>query len=246
MNGFKTENLSEKYLKIAEKFIGKLKTYPEVIGIIITGGLARGFVDKYSDIDIEFFLHKDDFLKWNKKPPVKTYRRTINGVFLEVEIEQINFDDVSVDKNGDFWSIEGRWDKQNAIIAHDPKGKIKKLIDQKVKFRPNEREKLMKKSFLLANWFVNTVAKSWVDRGDIISANQSDNQAGDHLVDYIFLKNNEFIPFVKWKYFYVKKIKRLPKNFSEKLDDILLIKSYSQKDVEIRINKLKRLIRASK
>jgi hypothetical protein len=247
MNGFKTENLSEKYLKIAEKFVGKLKLYPEVIGIIITGGLARGFVDKYSDIDIEFFLHKEDFLKWSEKPPVKTYRRTINDVFLEVEIEPIDYDEATSSQTSEiFWTIENRWDKQNAIIAYDPKGKIKKLIDEKVKFRPNERERLMKKSFLLANWFIDTAAKSWIERGDIVSANQSVNQAIDHLVDYVFLKNKEFIPFVKWKYFYVKKIKKIPQDFSERLDELLLIKAYSQKDVKIRINKLKLLIGDSK
>lgn len=237
----KTENLSNKYFQIAEKFIGKIKTYPEVIGIIIAGGLARDFVDKYSDIDIEFFLHKNDFLRWNKKPPMKTFQQTINGAYLEVEIEPVDFDMISIDET--FWTLENRWDKQKAIIAYDPQGKVKKLLDQKVKFRQGERAGLMGESLLLANWFINTVAPSWVDRGDMVSAHQSISQAVSHLVDYIFLKNGEFVPFIKWKYFYVKKIQKLPKNFSKRLDDVLLIKSYSYREFERRIKVLKHLIK---
>lgn len=230
---FKTKNLSEKLLKGIQQYIEELKKFPEVIGILITGGLARGFADKFSDIDIEFFLHEKDFDKWERKSPVKLNRKIYNN---DVEIEFFNFEGFSDSNNDDSnWTMENRWDKSRSKIVYDPDGKVRKLLESKVVFRKDELKESIKRAHKYAYWFGNMVSESWLERGDIVSATSSINIALENLVDFLFLINGEFIPHRKWKFFYVKGLDTLPRDFSERFNNVYLAKTDTVKDIKSRI-----------
>jgi hypothetical protein len=231
---FKTTNLSEKLLQGTQQYIDELKKFPEVVGILITGGLARGFTDKFSDIDIEFFLHKDDFDRWERKSPTELKRKLYN---TDVEIEFLNFENYSDTNNdGSNWTMENRWDKSHAKIVYDPNGKIRNLLQAKVTFREDELKNSIKRAHTYAHWFGNMVSESWLERGDILSACSSINIALENFVDFLFLANGEFIPHKKWKFFYVKELGSLPTNFSERFNNVYLAKTDTDENVRSRIS----------
>jgi hypothetical protein len=238
---FKTKNLSKKLLQGTQQYIDEIKTFPEVIGILITGGLARGFTDQFSDIDIELFLNKKDFGKWERKSPIELNRKLYNN---DVEIEFFNFDEHN-DENNDnsIWTMENRWDKSHSKLVYDPNGKVQKLLKSKVIFRRNELKNSIKRAHTYAYWFGNMIAESWLERGDILSASSSINIAMDNLINFLFLINGEFIPHKKWKFFYVKELSSLPMDFSEKFNKIYLAKTDTAENIKDRINSFAELLK---
>lgn len=228
---FKTKNISDILLKESQIYIEELKKLTEVIGIVVTGGIARGFADEFSDVDIEVFLHNKDYIKWEKNPPIEL-NRMINGKEI-VEIEFFDYEDYLEPKNDEYnWTLANRWDKTYANIVYDPENKIKDLLSSKVMFRQNELERLLCRSHKYAYWYGFMVTESWIARGDIISAQISINYAVDNLIDYIYLSNKKYFPHMKWKYYYVKELETLPDNFSNILDELVLKNIYSEDDIK--------------
>jgi predicted nucleotidyltransferase len=237
----KTKNLAEELLSASQQYIDELSNYSEVVGIIITGGLARGFVDRFSDIDIEVFLYGTDFEIWERESPIELNRRVGDH---EVEIEFFNYEEFS-DSSYDYilWTMENRWDKSHSKIVYDPYKKIVNLINSKVVFRKGELKDSLTRTHKYAYWFGNIVAESWLQRGDVVSAAGSINNALENLVDFLFLLNSEFIPHKKWKYFYVKELNRLPRDFAERFDAIYLAKTDTTKNICSRIRSFNELLK---
>ena len=109
--------------------------------------------------------------------------------------------------------------------------------------KQDELKKAKKRSYNYAYWLGTMVSKSWIERGDILSAHTTLTLGVEYLIDYLFLKNREFVPHKKWKFFFVKKLRKLPPDFSKNLNKALLVKSYSKKDVLRRIKAFSNLLR---
>ncbi|MCM8808057.1 MAG: nucleotidyltransferase domain-containing protein [Candidatus Omnitrophica bacterium] len=60
----KGENLIKEHFEIAKKVCDDFKKYKSVKGIVILGGIGRGYSDKYSDIDIIIFTERNLYNKW--------------------------------------------------------------------------------------------------------------------------------------------------------------------------------------
>jgi len=56
----KGENQIRKFRRVAEGLVSKIVSFEGVTGIVFIGGLVRGFVDKFSDLDIIVFLTRRD------------------------------------------------------------------------------------------------------------------------------------------------------------------------------------------
>ena len=70
------EALRKKYLEAADAYIEKEKQNPDVIGIVVSGSLTNGTIDKNSDIDIHLILD-----------PACEYRERGNVWVNDIEIE---------------------------------------------------------------------------------------------------------------------------------------------------------------
>ncbi len=221
-----TANRSTELLIEVDKFVATIvEKNPQIIGILLSGGLARGFADHFSDIDIEIF-HPRGFSKLILPESPRGSHWTPQG--NEIEIEKSCFEDHLDPQNDEMlWSMSNRWDKVHANILYDPKGHIANLLKSKVVFRPGEWEILHKLAGTSPQWLATNVANSWVERGDIAAAHHVLNCAISLLLDYLFLSNQQFIPPDKWKLFYSKQLELLPENFEQRIHQSLLVGGFT-------------------
>ena len=232
----KTKNLNEEFIKIAENYVNRISAYKEVIGIAVGGGIGRGHSDEYSDVDIYVYLTSKGYKKWKKNPPIRvgSYKRGKRTV----EIEIFDYDFESKSKKP--WKIEDRWERNHHIVLFDIDNKVKRLLKRKCVWEKSEKERLLKQQLMRAEWYL-WVAEDFVNRGDNVQAHYTANVVIDWIMDIIFLKNNYFIPWPKWKYHYVTLIKNKPKNFERRFKEAMKIKSFQDKDVKRRIRILNKI-----
>ncbi|MGQ4894945.1 MAG: nucleotidyltransferase domain-containing protein [Candidatus Njordarchaeia archaeon] len=95
-------NIIKLHKKIAARFVDNFKK-EGVIGIVLLGGIARGYADKYSDIDIIVFTERNVDLgipresEISVKVPEEDYKKYgINVVTIDYEI--IEYDKASEEK----------------------------------------------------------------------------------------------------------------------------------------------------
>ena len=121
------ENQIKKFEQVAEELAHKISANSGVAGIIFIGGLVRGFVDQFSDLDIIVFLKKKDgqlrrkiydfSLSWAKKSSI--------DIDLEVHfLEEF--------KNRELCEVD-KWDFSRAKFYFDPEGEIKEVQEGTLK-----------------------------------------------------------------------------------------------------------------
>ncbi len=82
---------------------------------------------------------------------------------------------------------------------------------------------------------MGTVAESWIERGDLVSAHYCLDYAVQLLIRVVYALNGEFLPAPKWRIFYSYGLKWLPENYRRLLGEAMLVKSFSVKDFSRRL-----------
>jgi len=222
-----TQNRSDELMAQADSIARNVvEKNPHVVAVLLTGGLARGFADEFSDVDLEVFFHREHTWTW-VSPMTNTY--TPQGNFVEFEKRCLEaWMNPRNDEN--IWTMANRWDKSHARILYDPQGEVGQLLKKKLIFRPGEL-KTLRHEARGCEWLADSVADIWVQRGDLAAAHHSVNRGIDLLLDYLFLKNREFIPFEKWKLVCARQLPILPKDFERRIHHAMLIKELSEADL---------------
>jgi hypothetical protein len=63
----------------------------------------------------------------------------------------------------------------------------------------------------------------------------------DWILNIVFLKNNYFIPWSKWKLYYSLLMKEKPRNFEKRINEAVKVKSFDEDDVMRRIKILEKV-----
>lgn len=221
----KREKLDEA-IEVAEEFASKFKR-KGIVGIVFLGGIAKGYFDEFSDIDIAIFKKKNVKLKMKYKDEIKYKGFTIDYEILDYE-DSVKFE----------WEMGKKWAFSKVKIFYDPEKKIKALIKKKVFLKEKERKWMIIEGMVQSEWYCNEVSESWIYRNDIVSAHFSIDIALKYLMEAIFGLNKQLLPGEKWIMYQVKKLKWLPKRFNEKLKEIILVKEISTKELKKRRNAL--------
>jgi predicted nucleotidyltransferase len=238
----KGKNQIRLFRATAEKLVSKIAAHDSVAGIVLLGGVVRGFTDKSSDLDIIVFLNTKD----------EQLRMQIYNVGLEERKRSALDIDLEVHSLQHFkkwkWNETDRWDFSHAKIVFDPEGEIKKMFEAKLNL-PREfwvRRIAMCGEYL--KWYccpskegIGTIAETWIDRGDLLSSHYSLNCALELLLNAIFALNEEFLPPPKWRIFYLYKLKWLPENYRELLKEAFRVSNLSQKDFIRRLAVIRKL-----
>ena len=222
--------LQKKYIQIAKEFAKMYKEDLNVIGITLGGGVARGTGDIYSEIDLNFYVTNQ---KNKDLPPEKDI--LINGVWFDFHIR--NFDEESKKE----WSMDYKWDSKNSIIIFDRDGSLKELISKNIILTADDIKKLYTEYIIRLKWSV-LLAEVFDKRGDLRNAHIMINESVDAFANYYFIKNKEFVPYFKWKYFYFQRLKIPSNEVKNKLLNLLLIKDYSKKELLNRIKEIRKVI----
>ncbi len=213
--------LLEKATRIAKEFVQKY-ICDDIVGIVFLGAIVRGYFDQYADIDIAIFK------KEGSQTPITQKFYQIED--MEVQIWLSDYESELTDP----WDMSRRWAYSQAQIYFDPQEKIAQLLKEKVPLKPEEKRWLMMSGLTLSEWYINRLTELWVGRGNLVSAHHMFDQGLIYFFDMLFGLNDELVADMKWRYYCVEKLERLPHNFQEQIKDSMVLHSFSLEELERR------------
>lgn len=213
--------LLEKATRIAEEFAQQYMT-DDIVGIVFLGAIPRGYFDRFADIDIALFK------KQAADIAVKDKFYQVDGIEVQVWLSDYESEITNS------WDMAKRWTYAHGQIYFDPQGKIAQLLQEKVPLLPEEKRWLVMSGFTLSEWYVNRLTDLWIERGNIISAHHMFDQGINYFFDMLFGLNNELVADMKWRYYCVEQLERLPHNFQEHIQDLMTLRSFTIDELERR------------
>jgi hypothetical protein len=213
--------LLEKAARVAKEFVRPFLR-EEVAGIVFLGAITRGYFDRSADIDIAIFKKQGSGISLPAK-----FSKVEN---LEVQCWVSDYEEELPAS----WDMPRRWTYTQGRIYHDPEGKISRLLKEKVPLTPEEARWLLMSGFVLSEWYVNRLTQLWVERGNIISAHHMIGQGLIYFFDMLFGWNNQLVADMKWRYYCVEKLEKLPEKFPARIQDIMMIRAFTLEELERR------------
>jgi hypothetical protein len=201
----------------AQEYIGD-----DIVGIVFLGAVARGYFDHSADIDIAFFK------KQASEVPLTDKFLQIDG--FEVQCWLSDYESEVTDP----WDMSKRWTYSQGQIYFDPSDRISQLLAEKVPLKPEEKKWLMMSGLTLSEWYVNRLTHLWIERGNIISAHHMFDQGLNYFYDMLFGLNDQLVADMKWRYYCVERLGRLPRDFAERVKDTMLLHSFSIEELDRR------------
>jgi len=237
----KGNNQIGSFRHVAERLVSKITANNNVAGVILLGGLARGFADKYSDVDIIVLFNKEDNPLRRQIHDMSLEERKSSGLDIDLEIHCLNaFQRWK-------WNETNRWDFSHAEIVHDPEEQIRKLLDERLKVSQEFWVKRIVTCAEYMKWYccpptrnIGTIAEAWVHRGDLISAHYCLNYSIDLIIKTVFALNKEFLPPPKWRLFYFQNLNWLPSNY-RLLKATIEVKGLTVEDLNRRLKNLREI-----
>ena len=192
------------------------------MGIVFLGAIVRGYFDPSADIDIALFT----------KPGVNL---ALPGMFVKVDEFEVqcwvsNYEsELSAE-----WDMSRRWTYSHGQVYYNPSGKISQLLETKVPLKAEERKWLMMSGLTLSEWYINRLTRLWVERGNLISAHHMYDQGLNYFYDMLFGLNGQLVADMKWRYYCVEKLERLPSNFHANIIKVMTTRSLSIEELDRR------------
>ena len=213
--------LLEKAIRIAKEF-AQQHLGEDIIGIVFLGAIVRGYFDRSADIDIAVFKKQGADI-------------SSPGKFCKIDDFEVQcwVADFESELNAE-WDMSKRWTYSQGQIYFDPFGKLSQLLKDKVPLKPEERNWLMLSGLTLSEWYVNRLTRTWVERGNIISAHHMFDQGMNYFFDMLYGLNNQLVADMKWRYFCAERLEQLPHNFRERIQDVMIVHSISTQELERR------------
>lgn len=213
--------LLEKARRVAVEFCQPYLV-PEVAGIVFLGGIARGYFDGSSDIDLGIVKKqgadiglKDKFLM-------------VDGIEVQIWLEDYESELTAA------WDMPKRWTYSQGLIHYDPEGKIKRLLAEKVPLKPEERQNELMEGLCLSEWYINRLTQLWVERGSLASAHHMFGTGLNYFLNMLFVLNHELIPDAKWKLYCAGRLPMLPEGFNTHLEETMRVNSFTPPELERR------------
>jgi hypothetical protein len=213
--------LFEKATQVAREFAQQYAN-DDVVGIVFLGAIARGYFDRSADIDIGLFKKQASEISLTDK-------------FLRIDDFEVQCWVSDYESElANPWDMSKRWTYSQGQIYYDPSGKVAQLLKEKIPLKPEEKTWLMMSGLTLSEWYINRLTHLWVERGNIISAHHMFNQGLDYFFEMLFGLNDQLVADMKWRYYCVEKLERLPRNFRERIKDAMILRSFSMEELERR------------
>ena len=219
------------YFQQAQQFAERFASHKGVMGVLLTGGVARGHADHFSELDLAVYLKRPHYEDWTRRglAPFPEGDSCLDG--WHVDFEYLCYEDESEAE----WEHTKRWDHSYAVILHDPQGLMREMLAHKAILTEEEKQRLTSRHLILyGDYFCGLVAPSWVQRGDLLAAHHCLNIALDSLIKALFLANEELIPFDKWTLNLSYTLAWMPQDWQERVGQALLVRKVTQTDVERR------------
>jgi len=240
----KGRNRHEEHLDVAKSVVRRIAREPAVEGIVLLGGLTRGFADEYSDVDIVVIIQRRDA---RLKRRLEAIGRSA-GVDASVEM------DMEVHSIRDFTKLERtdwrRWEYGLAETVFDRRGVVGRVISQLVTVPEDYWVDRIVESWTYLQWYgcpaegSKSIAEIWVERDDPVSAHCCLNYSMDLLMDLLFALNREFVPPPKWRSFCMRSLRWKPRGLRKVFEQVCIVKSLDGADIRRRVGHLRSLHRS--
>jgi hypothetical protein len=194
----------------------------EMVGIVFLGAIARGYYDASADIDIAFFK------KHESNIPMPVSFQKVEGFEIHSHVENYE-SEIQMP-----WDMAKRWTCSQGQIHYDPKGLIARLLQEKVPLQPEEKKWLLMSGLVLSEWYINRLTSLWVERGNIISAQHMFYQGLNYFFEMLFAINDQLVADMKWRYYCVERLTRLPQHFSDSIQEVMVLNEFSVEEIERR------------
>lgn len=222
-----SKNLYDSYIKHMEVTVAKLEENKKIIGMTLNGGLSRGYVDIYSEIDLTLYLENEELTEWNSNiSPVANGITVIEGMLYDIKILNINdfeakeFDEVEL------------WDLSYAKILYDPHNRLKKVFERnKSKTLDISR---IERTLFSSWWYFKLATDIWKFRDDFIQGHMMLNKSVEELVKSLYILNEEFIPHEKWFIHMTRTLKILPEDWIRNLNEIMKTGNLDEESLIVR------------
>jgi hypothetical protein len=218
--------------RIVDDLIIELRAKPEVMGIILHGGLGvSNHFDELSDVDLEVFVQKQ-----NGNYPAWLPNFEFD-VFYGKNLSQVQFNirqlDIEIEKIIP-WNDAKTQALSNGYIVFDRNYSLKELLISKTALNQDELINRLIKYYVQIPPMCLINPQKQRKRGHILLSHSILNDAIELLVDTLFIINNEFIPHYKWKFNIVQGLQYLPENFVFNLQECMKLIEFDEADVNRR------------
>jgi hypothetical protein len=211
----------EKATRVAKEFTAPYMN-ETMVGIVFLGSIARGYFDASADIDIALFK------KQSAEISLPGQFLHVQGLEVHVHLADYESEQIAI------WDMPKRWTFSQCQIVYDPHGEVSRMLAEKIPMQPEEKKWLLMSGLCLSEWYINRLTDLWVQRGNMISAQHMFVQGLNYFFDMLFALNDQLVPDMKWKYYCVEKLLRLPAHFQERIKETMLLQAFSGEELERR------------
>lgn len=186
-----TVNLAPHLRRHLQGQLAALCALPGLVGLMLNGGLSRGYADRLSEIDVTIFLEPAMYAVWQEGvAPL-----TLGICVREGQLYDLKAADYAAEAERT-WSPLECWDASYAEVLHDPTGRIAALVAAKLAHKPDPG---MAEGPLFRCWWCFRLACDiWVHRQDPLQGHVLAQKAVEALVEALFWANGEHPPHEKW------------------------------------------------
>lgn len=184
-------NEYDAYFRRARELTDRFAACDGVVGVLLIGGVARGYADHFSEPDLAVYLTRPHFEDWTRRgrAPFPEGDSCLDG--WHVDLDYLCYED-EVEAE---WEHTKRWDRSYVVILHDPQGWMREMLTCRAILVEEEKSRLIDRRLTNGDYFCELVVPSWLHRGDLLAAHHCLNIALDSLIETVFLANDELIPF---------------------------------------------------
>jgi hypothetical protein len=250
---------------VVEDLARRLAERPEVAGVAILGGLARGgsrqFVDRSSDLDLAVFLSLPLPPEILALPP-QQFLGAVGGWLpswlpnfkFVVPPEASGLDwGVPVDNHQHVLEYEEQphvpWDMakveafaETAEIMHDPTGRLSRLIASRVDAARGDLDEALLRLFAYGRVLVDTAVEQLIARDQYEAAHDQLNELLRDVVAGWFAMSGRFPPVIKWRMASLDSLPWLPIDAAVRYRDMLVVRTHDAADVRRRRDGIRALM----
>lgn len=223
----KGTNRVKEFMDELQKQLPLFQQYEGIAGIMLDGGMSRGFADDLSEIDVVVFLHRKQFDDYhNKLTPTALGITMINHYLYDIKLccyeEELE---------RTYGQLE-LWDLSYAEILYDPQRKLQHLFDVKLKetVTPDDAGGYLFQAW----WYYRLAGDIWITREDCTQGHFILNAAITPLLSALYVINGEYIPHEKWIIHMSRSLRWLPKNYTQLLEQLFCIRDFSLESLKER------------
>ncbi len=237
-------NRFKEFKNAADELTESLAGIDGVLGVVLLGGVVRGFADRFSDLDVTVFLNEESSdIRRQALMLAQTHEKR-SGIDIDLEIHVLdNFRNVD-------WSEIRMWDFSNSETTYDPKGVVREMLEAKLSVSEDFWIRRLSRSSQYLKWYccppregVGTISESFVERGDILAALYCVNYCIEMILTALFALNRRFYPPPKWRLSYSYSLPWLPKDYRDDLKKIMIVQEISASELYRRIKKIQQMWR---